>query len=502
MLRPDLSMMVVVAQDDPLAALRDEYAKLESEGLKENFHRQLSYHMLQPYLPPGARLTSGYRSPQKQLDLILRLARAHNIPTQSPTDLNDEKTWRPALMALRQKGFIIAAPTTTPHGTDEAVFDLSGADLGVIQAGLRRAEKEGMVKFTRIILESQNNAVHVEIESISPKALNALGQRRPASPGVSPGTGATQSSEDEQRRGMLQQLQDLHDGEPDPAKKIDYDRSRRNLYDPVVDSATIEGLDDEIEQHQRELERLESGGERKEAVVKVSEALREGRYEDAERGADEFAKAFPDDRSAQDMLSRVRTHRLVSEARDALEESGCRECERADRLINDALLLSPGHQGAKWIREEVDACLKACETRHTPFIILGLIAFLIFAASSIGYYLLSRQGVWPSKASEARWVLEGIEGPCEGQVFPLDKPEVAIGSSSTADIVISDAQRKISRQHCCIIQNGKQFYLLDESTNGTTINDQEIEKGVPTEFRHGDSINLADVAILLLRRDS
>ncbi|HVF90871.1 MAG TPA: hypothetical protein VNH22_12450, partial [Blastocatellia bacterium] len=217
-LRPWLSARVVIAQDDPLKALRDEYAELESKGLAENFHRQLSFTMLQAYLPPGTRMTSGYRSPDKQLDLILRLARANGISVPGQASLGNENTWRPALMALRSKGFIIAAPTTTPHGTDEAVFDLSGADLNAIQAGLRQAEKAGMVKFKRLLFESQNNAVHVEVESISPKALKVLGSRGPSSKGAAQTGRGTDSplSEADQRRSMMQQLQDLHDSEPDP----------------------------------------------------------------------------------------------------------------------------------------------------------------------------------------------------------------------------------------------------------------------------------------------
>ncbi|MEJ7710207.1 MAG: hypothetical protein WKF84_10155 [Pyrinomonadaceae bacterium] len=128
-----------------------------------------------------------------------------------------------------------------------------GRIWNAIQNGLRQAEKAGMVKFKRILFESQNNAVHVEVESVSPKAFNVLGRRKNGGPGNAgtPGGTATPESEDDQRRRMLQQLQDLHDREPDPAKKIDYDRSKRNLLDPAAgaDAAAITALDDEIERH-------------------------------------------------------------------------------------------------------------------------------------------------------------------------------------------------------------------------------------------------------------
>ncbi|HVG38031.1 MAG TPA: hypothetical protein VM870_02020, partial [Pyrinomonadaceae bacterium] len=148
---------VAGAQDSAINNLRDEYARLEREGLKENFHRELSFTILQEYLPPGTRLTSGYRSPQKQLDLIFRLARANGIQANPGATVENEDSWMPTLAALRQKGFIIAAPTTTPHGTDEAVFDMSGADLNAIRAGCLRAQEAGMIKFKRIIFESRNN---------------------------------------------------------------------------------------------------------------------------------------------------------------------------------------------------------------------------------------------------------------------------------------------------------------------------------------------------------
>jgi hypothetical protein len=493
------------AQDDPIRSLSEEYAQLERMGLKENFHRQLSFTMLQEYLPPGTRMTSGYRSPQKQLDLIIRMAKAHNIPTPPQPTLEDEKSWMPTLMALRAKGFIIAAPTTTPHGTDEAVFDLSGADLGAIEEGLRRAEKAGMIKYKRIIRERVNNAVHVEIDSISPKALNALGRRKPGSQGqTSSGssTGTVPTSESDQRRSMLQQLQELHDGEPSPNKKIDYDRSKRNLLDPIADAEQIRAIDNEILQHQQEADQLAGQGQRREYILKVSEALRERRFDEAEQEAEAYASKFPDVKDAQDLLSKVKTRRLINEAREALDSGGCSDCKDADRLIDEALELSPANEEAKLIREEVDSCLSWCKLKSMLAIFLGI---LFFSGLAAGLYLFpaSRQWIFSKLGNKPKWVLEGIEGPCRGQVFPLDKNEMIIGSQGppygAADIVIVDPQNKISRRHCMIMQNGKQFYLVDESTNGVKINGHQVLKGALVEFRSGDRISLADVAVVLLK---
>lgn len=506
-------MMVASAQDDPIQALSDEYARLERQGLEEDGYRRASFIMLQEYLPTGTRMTSGYRSPERQLDLIIRMARARGIPTSpNKPSIDDESTWRPAFRALQAQGIIIASPTTTPHATDETVFDLSGADLGQIKAGLLRAEKAGMVVFTKIIPESRNNAVHVEVKSISPKALRVFGIGKRGSADLPPAPvnqAATphSSPEADQQRNMLQQLQSLHDSEPDPAKKIDYDRTRKNLLDPAVEYEKIKALDDEIAQHQRETKQLGDQTQKKEAIYRASEALQDERFEDAELEAENLVKEFPDSREAINILAQIKTRRLVSAAQDALyasDEPGCGECKQADQLISEALELYPDHEGAQSIRADTDACLERCKPKPVVVVILGVFVFVL-TSSIIGLYFLSRSGTWlTDRAKDSRkWVLEGIEGPCKGQTFLLDNEKIAIGAQGPpdgkADIVICDPERKISRTHCLIMHNGKRFYLLDESTNGTKINDQQIKKGVLAEFRGGDRISLADEAVLQLR---
>lgn len=501
-----------------MRALNEEYAELESQGLKENFNRRLSFLMLQEYLPPGARMTSGYRSPQKQLDLILRLARANGIPAPGQASVEDENSWRPTLMALRAKGFIVAAPTTTPHATEEAVFDLSGADLNAIQDGLRRAEKAGMVKFRKIIFETQNNAVHVEVESISPKALNVLGRRRPSSGG---NADTPTGSEADQGRSMMAQLQSLHNGEPDPSKKIDYDRSIKNLLDPLADAERSQALDAEIAQHEQEAQALGQDTQKQQSVVEVSQALRDERYNDAERGAAFLSRKYPDVPQVQTMLKQVRTRRLVNDAAAALYASGepeCGDCERAAEMLAEALVLSPNYEGAQFIGEDIEACQSRCRTRRLPLLILFVLMFAIagvavfflirsgklFTRAPTGGGGAARHGAFPAQGKGVNaWVLDGIEGVCRGQVYQLNKPEVIIGSKGppegTADIVVADPQKKISRRHCTVMQDGKRFYLIDDSTNGTKLNDAEIAKGVLVEFRSGDRISLADRAVFTLR---
>src|ERR1044072_4150525 len=151
------------AQGDSAAALRAEYEMLERESLSGHPNRRLSYIMLKPYLPPGTRMTSGYRDPQKQLDLIVRYARSFGMAVPGSVSVEDESSWEGLWGGIRSRGIIIAKPNTTPHGREEAVFDLSGADLDSINAGLMKAKEKGLITYRNIIIERKNNCVHVEV---------------------------------------------------------------------------------------------------------------------------------------------------------------------------------------------------------------------------------------------------------------------------------------------------------------------------------------------------
>lgn len=244
------------APGDPLEDLRRYYDDLVR---KEDFSRRLTFAILLPYLPAGTQMSSGYRSPHDQLDVIYELARRYNharpsdaiaLPRRDQMRLDDPDSWLPTLMGLRARGYIVNAPTGTPHATDRAVFDLAGADLAAIEAGCRQAEKEGVVRFRQILREPVNRAVHVDVLSIDPRALQRLATlNAPDHSFIDP---TTLTSED-QRQQILSDLQQKHDREPDPQKKIDYDRQIGLFLNPVTDAERIQALWEEILQHELEV---------------------------------------------------------------------------------------------------------------------------------------------------------------------------------------------------------------------------------------------------------
>jgi hypothetical protein len=113
---------------------------------------------------------------------------------------------------------------------------------------------------------------------------------------------------------------------------------------------------------------------------------------------------------------------------------------------------------------------------------LGVIAALVF------YFLRGGR------------VLEMIEGPQIGQQFVLQKEATALGAlASEVDWAIEDPLRKISRRHCDVVRQGRHYFLVDCSLNGTFLNGRAVQKGQPALLKRGDQIGLGGAVTLRFR---
>ncbi len=151
-----------------------------------------AFSILEPFLPRGTKMTSAYRGPREQLQVIRTLADRHNqrhkkdqIPLPAAMDLGKPETWLPTLRDLRNRGVAVNSPVgghnipVSPHTILNIVFDMSGADLTQIEGGCRLAEKLGVIGFQQIKKEGPpNNAVHVHVKWISSVALEKLYKER------------------------------------------------------------------------------------------------------------------------------------------------------------------------------------------------------------------------------------------------------------------------------------------------------------------------------------
>jgi hypothetical protein len=137
---------------------------------------------LEPYFRNAnlpVRLTSGYRSPQDQLELIKGKAIKYGLDKKYPSiqtaTVDDVESWHSAWdELLHNYGYITNPPVSavsritgkrygaSPHSTGKA-FDLSGADLNRIAAVVQRYKKDGG-SIGQIRIEPVNHAVHIGIQ--------------------------------------------------------------------------------------------------------------------------------------------------------------------------------------------------------------------------------------------------------------------------------------------------------------------------------------------------
>jgi tetratricopeptide (TPR) repeat protein len=291
----------------------------------------------------------------------------------------------------------------------------------------------------------------------------------------------------EVRREQLRRLQKLHDRERDLVKKIEYDLKIVELLDPDTDFERIRALKAEIQQHEQEILKGREEQQRAEAISRAKKALEEKRYPDAEREAETAIRIF-DDAEARQLKDQAKTRRLIGEAKDSL---AAQEVEKANEKNQEALQLAPTDPEAQKIRQDIDNIFRK---RKTLLVLKIAFMVLLVAGMVTGLYVLLRMRAW---------VLEGVYGPCQERVFPLDKDEIKIGAlgppHGECDIVIRDAGHRISPLHGLLVRSGRHWYVMNESTKGTMINDEAVEKGKMVRLRKGDRLSLADEAVLVLR---
>jgi len=504
------------------------------DGLEqaEDVPRVIAYRILLQFLPAGTRMTSGFRDKGKQLSLIRDFARRAGINPPDRMVLDERGTWEPTWLALRGRGYIIADPFHTPHGDpDRIVFDLGGPDLQAIKQGCLVAQSKGMVTFLRDpLVENVNRCVHLEVKGFpDARVFGGLATRPPSytrpyratgdSAGGSSGSSANGSaatpaaSPDEQTKARLDERQRLvreHDTTTDLKKKIDYDLlivQTLDMSNPE-DLALRSTLINEMRQHEQDAKDAEikaqqdaAEREKQELKAQVAAAQREGRDDVAERLARTLSDKYDDQK---DLYNQLVLKRMIGEAKGAFIQGDCnkcsnvegRSCEPVDKLVGAVLEKRGDDPEAKELKEELETLRNNCRWERRA---RGVLLVLLAAGLLVGLYFWLRPG---------KYVLEGTFGPCKGEVFALDRPRVRIGAMPRAeeeeeenvDIFVSDRDHKISRIHCLLTQSGRHWYLRDESSNGTKVNDLAVQKGVHQKLEGGDEISLADEAVLLFRR--
>lgn len=106
-------------------------------------------------------------------------------------------------------------------------------------------------------------------------------------------------------------------------------------------------------------------------------------------------------------------------------------------------------------------------------------------------------GPGTGSGSAPRVRLRVDSGSVDDEVIDLDRPLTVIGRRQGSDIVIHDTN--VSRMHAQIKRDGARLIIEDtNSSNGTTVNDERIER--PRELRAGDVIKIGD-AVFVFEQD-
>lgn len=132
-------------------------------GVKLNNVILSAWATLRPFLPKGAVMTSGARTSQDQIRIINNYWAKSGLEKKYP----DVKDPHERSKMLIENKWIVGPPTTTKknvHLTGRA-FDISGADLDDIANAARKVSQDTSipVSFSQILIERNNNAVHVGI---------------------------------------------------------------------------------------------------------------------------------------------------------------------------------------------------------------------------------------------------------------------------------------------------------------------------------------------------
>jgi EAL domain-containing protein (putative c-di-GMP-specific phosphodiesterase class I) len=100
--------------------------------------------------------------------------------------------------------------------------------------------------------------------------------------------------------------------------------------------------------------------------------------------------------------------------------------------------------------------------------------------------------------SDRPWLEYFPEGSSTVQRVPLEKETFTLGRAETVDLQVDST--RVSREHARIVLQNGTYYLHDlDSTNGTDVNGQSIDR---IELADGDVISVADTEITFLTRST
>ncbi len=77
-----------------------------------------------------------------------------------------------------------------------------------------------------------------------------------------------------------------------------------------------------------------------------------------------------------------------------------------------------------------------------------------------------------------------------GEETAIGRKDPVTGIDPDIDLTPADTQRSISRRHAMIFRRQDKYYIREEigTMNGTFVNGERVETGIPVEFKDGDEV--------------
>jgi hypothetical protein len=179
------------------------------------------------------------------------------------------------------------------------------------------------------------------------------------------------------------------------------------------------------------------------------------------------------------------------------------DLKTADGLVDEVLATTPDDPRALSLKATIADKRRSAAARKKMLVLGVIILAVVVAGGLLLLQLIRAKRVHDKEARAAaaarKAILKVVDGVGRGKLMSLDKDVFRIGAAMGTkpeeqnDLVLSDSESAISRYHCSIIKKDGGFWLVDSSLNGTSLNDQKLDRGEDHNLEDGDEFVLADV---------
>ncbi len=224
-------------------------------------------------------------------------------------------------------------------------------------------------------------------------------------------------------------------------------------------------------------------------------------YDRAQRDLD-AARARDERQLARDESLNVDRLNRLREAEQYLRRA---DFDAAETLVDDVLRASPDNERARSMRAVIElrrqqrsTLIRIVVVAVVAVIVIALLVWLtVIAVRRHRAAAVDDVAVGDTRRATLQ-VIDGIgrgrSAAVTGDVFRIGATEGVEGTQN--NLVLSDSGARISRFHCNVTRKDGQFFVVDTSSNGTTLNSRPLKRGKAKRINSGDTLVVAESSVL------